>query len=414
MAETASLSKEAPAAVGSSSTSVVKKAFAYLGLALLLLVLLGAYLFFFETPSHSKPTEAMKAITPSGDPILDCIHKGAEYLRVHQEPDGHFSRGFLDPKPAFTALIVDALARSPDKYRSNTPFVKKAVDAILATQQKDGALYTPDRCIGMETYCTSISIMALTALEDPAYAQNIERARDFLRTTQIDDYENPNNGGAAYSKGGRPSGDVTQNWIEAMRAAGVKPDDPAMKNAKAFFDRLQNNPEVNTGKQPDGMAVGSDGGAIYRIGESKAGFDIKDGKKIPKSYGLMSYASLKSFLHLNVPKDDPRVTGAMRWVRDNYTLEENRNIGPRGLFYYYLTMAKALSLYGETEIKTADGQTHNWAKELSEKLIQLQAPDGSWHNTQSSEWMENDNVLVSGFAIRTLSLCYEQLHKDTK
>jgi hypothetical protein len=26
--------------------------------------------------------------------------------------------------------------------------------------------------------------------------------------------------------------------------------------------------------------------------------------------------------------------------------------------------------------------------------------------------MENDSVLVSGFAIRTLSICYEQLHKD--
>ena len=41
-------------------------------------------------------------------------------------------------------------------------------------------------------------------------------------------------------------------------------------------------------------------------------------------------------------------------------------------------------------------QNQAWAKELSDKVISLQAEDGSWHNTQSSEWMENDNVLVSG------------------
>src|SRR6185295_10693421 len=187
MSETASLPKEAPAAVGSSGSSSLKKAFMFVGLAFVLLALVGAYLWFFETPSHSAPTEAAKPIVATGDPIIDCIHRGAEYLRVHQERDGHFSRGLLDPKPAFTALIVDALARSPDKYRTNSPFIKKAVDAILATQQKDGSLYTPDRCIGMETYCTSISIMAMTALEDPAYAPNIERAKEFLRTTQVND-----------------------------------------------------------------------------------------------------------------------------------------------------------------------------------------------------------------------------------
>jgi len=27
---------------------------------------------------------------------------------VHQEPDGEFSAGMLDPKPAFTALVVDS------------------------------------------------------------------------------------------------------------------------------------------------------------------------------------------------------------------------------------------------------------------------------------------------------------------
>ena len=413
MAESNSVSKEAPAAVGSGGSSKFKK-FAKVGAwVLILLVLIGTYLWEFERPSHSAPKEPAKAIVASGDAIKDSIRRAAEYLRIHQEENGHFSRGALDPKPAFTALVVDALARSPEKYRADTPFIKKAVDAILKTKQKNGSFCTP--VIGLNTYCTAITIMALTSLEDPALQKDVEDARDYLLTTQNQDEDSADLGGVGYTGPNEASGDVTANWIEAMRAAGVKKGDPrfdkAMANAEKFFNRLQNNAEINKNPAP-GTAVGGDGGSFYRPGESAAGYDMKDGKKVLRSYGLMSYASLKSFLHLNLTKDDDRVSSAYKWVRNNYTLDENKNIGANGLYYYYLTMAKALYIYGEPEIKTADGQTHRWAEELSQRLIANQASDGSWHNSQSSQWMENDSVLVSGFAIRTLSICHDQLERE--
>jgi squalene-hopene/tetraprenyl-beta-curcumene cyclase len=413
MAESNAVSKETSTVVGSGGTSKFKKTLKVGLWVFLLLVLIGVYLWEFERPSHSAPKEPAKAIVASGDEIKDSIRRAAEFLRIHQEDNGHFSRGALDPKPAFTALVVDALARSPEKYRTDTPFIKKAVDAILKTKQKNGSFCTP--MIGLQTYCTSITIMALTSLEDPSYQKDVEDARDYLLTTQNQDEDSADLGGVGYSGPNEASGDVSANWIEAMRAAGVKKEDPrfkkAMENAEKFFNRLQNDRELNNAPAP-GTAVGLDGGSFYRPGESAAGYEMVDGKKVLRSYGLMSYASLKSFLHLNLSKDDPRVTSAYKWVKNNYTLDENKNIGANGLYYYYLTMAKALYIYGEPEIKTTDGQTHRWAEEISKRLMSNQAPDGSWHNSQSSQWMENDSVLVSGFAIRTLSICHDELERE--
>ena len=393
---------------------MLKKTLFGFAILLALLAALGCYMWFFEQTTHSIPEGQPRQILASDDAIINSIRKGVEYLKLYQEKDGEFSKGMLDPKPAVTALIVDALVRSPEHYSDiQHPFIQKAVQTILLHQQRDGSICTPS--IGLETYCTAVSLMALTALENPAYATNIEKAKNYLISVQYKDDEGDlNAGGAGYNKGGRVSGDVTANWVEALKSAGVKEGDPAFKNAEKFFARLQNNSETNL--QPaTGTEVGKDGGFFYRPGESKAKPEIgKTGKRIPKSYGLMSYAGLKSFLYMSMKKDDPRVVSAFKWVQDNYTLEENRNIGADGLYYYFLTMAKALAAYGEPNITTADGKIHPWAKELSERLIRLQKPDGSWQNDHSSRWKEDDSVLVSGFAIRTLSICHEAISTMNK
>jgi squalene-hopene/tetraprenyl-beta-curcumene cyclase len=395
--------------VQSPRRSVLGTVVKVIGAIIVLLVLVGLYLWNYQQPHHSTPTIAANAVAASGNEVLDSIRKGVEYIRIHQEKDGQFSKGMLDPKPGFTALVVDSLARSPDKLREGThPWIEKAAKAIVSYQNEDGSISSP--AFGLDTYTTSTSILALTALENPAHAKVIQRAKDYLISVQYrDDEENANFGSPGYKKDGKTSGDLAATWVEALKEAGVKEGDPAFKNAEKFLSRLQNNSETNDKPAP-GSEVGDDGGLFYRPGESKAPDEVgKTGKRVVKSYGLMSYAGLKSFLYMNINKDDPRVKSAFRWVRDNYTLEENRNIGPDGLYYYYLTMAKALSLYGEPVIKTSDGAEHNWAKELSAKLISLQRPDGSWANGQSGRWLESDAVMVSAFAIRTLTICNEEL-----
>ncbi|HYG77189.1 MAG TPA: prenyltransferase/squalene oxidase repeat-containing protein [Planctomycetota bacterium] len=415
MAVPENVSTSSPAAVGSSARpSWLKRIATILGVLILVLAATAWYLWTFQKPHHSTPVTPPKAIVESGDKVLDSIRRGVEYLKVHQEANGEFSKGLLDPKPGFTALVVDAIARSPDKYREkDNPWLKKATDAIKSYQRDNGAISTP--AFGLDTYTTAVSVLALTALENPEHAKAIERAKGYLLAVQYKDDETSETFGApGYTPGGRTSGDLASYWVEALKEAGVKEGDPAFENAKKFLSRLQNNPETNDRPAPD-TELDNDGGFIYRPGESKpADGKGKSGKRMPRSYGLMSYAGLKSFLYMNVGKDDPRVQSAWKWVRDNYTLEENRNIGADGLYYYFLTMAKALTLYGEPVITTSDGKEHRWAQELSDKLISLQNPDGSWSNRASARWMENDAVMVTGYAIRTLTLCHEELKRQAE
>ncbi len=399
-----------PVSEKSPVTPFWKKAVKLIGLVVCLLVAIGAYGYYFEMTGHSTPKGEPAKIAPSGDAALDAIRRGADFLKRSQEEDGHFSKGLVDPKPAYTALIVDALARSPEKYREKDhAFLEKAVKAIVAKQQPNGSVCTP--IFNLDTYSTAMSVLALTALENPEYQPVVEKAKRYLLDVQYKDDEdnNSNFGAAGYTKGGKTSGDMTANWVEALKATGVKENDEAFKNAQKFFSRIQNT-ETNDKPNIGGKEAGKDGGFYYRPGESKPSDEIKNGIHVLKSYGLMSYAGLKSFMYMNVPKDDPRVASAHKWVLDNYTLEENKNIGADGLFYYYQTMAKALAAYGDKTITTSDGKQHDWAKELSDTIVSLQDADGSWHNKQSSRWMENDPVMVTAFAIRALSICHDFAH----
>ena len=66
-------------------------------------------------------------------------------------------------------------------------------------------------------------------------------------------------------------------------------------------------------------------------------------------------------------------------------------MGPQGLFYYYYTMAKALSLSGLKDIRDVNGVTRDWRKELSFELLNKQNPDGYWIN-QNGRWWERDPI----------------------
>ena len=52
-------------------------------------------------------------------------------------------------------------------------------------------------------------------------------------------------------------------------------------------------------------------------------------------------------------------------------------------------------------ITTADGQSHDWANELIDKLAALQKPDGSFVNT-ADRWQEGDLNLVTCYALIAL------------
>ena len=85
----------------------------------------------------------------------------------------------------------------------------------------------------------------------------------------------------------------------------------------------------------------------------------------------------------------------------NFTVNENPKMGQDGLYYYYMTLAKALSLYGDP-IKNAKGERIDWREEIARRLLALQKSDGSWVNG-SDRWKEAEPVLATSYAIITLN-----------
>src|SRR5690606_20251561 len=125
----------------------------------------------------------------------------------------------------------------------------------------------------------------------------------------------------------------------------------------------------------------------------------------------MTYALLKSYLFSGLDPSDPRVAAAFEWICRNFTVEVNPGfkIGARkdapyqGLFYYYLTLARALEAYDAAQVVDGEGRSRDWRRELETMLFQLQSADGSWTNVRSSRWLEEDPALVTGYALLALA-----------
>jgi squalene-hopene/tetraprenyl-beta-curcumene cyclase len=235
----------------------------------------------------------------------------------------------------------------------------------------------------------------------------------------VKDEKDPFFGGTGYggrSRGaGRPDLSNVQLTLDALRDAGLTPDDPAFQNALKFVSRTQNNSETN-----DQAWAGDDGGFVYgpgdtRRGESMAGeYTAPDGRRLLRSYGSMTYAGLKSMIYAGLTKDDPRVKAAWAWIAKNWTLDENPGmrlndpkVAQQGLYYYYHTLARALNAYDEPVIVDPQGHKHDWRVGLVDRLASLQRPDGSWAG--EAKWMEGNPVLTTSYVAIALREALEDL-----
>ena len=81
----------------------------------------------------------------------------------------------------------------------------------------------------------------------------------------------------------------------------------------------------------------------------------------------------------------------------------------QGLFYYYHTLAKALSLTRTGKLETAEGEKVDWRTDLALRLMEAQDQDGSWINEGSNRWMEDDRSMVTAYALLSLEHIYRGL-----
>ncbi|MBM3841638.1 MAG: terpene cyclase/mutase family protein [Verrucomicrobia bacterium] len=346
-----------------------------------------------------------------------AIAKGLTWLEKHQDPKGFWTTG---DNPAVTALALVAFQGRPgrDANAALPEAVKKGYDYLLDCIQPDGGIYRKD----MPNYNTAVSMMALLAASRAEYKPILVKARQFIIGLQSD-FGEPGkaddlfDGGIGY--GNRYKHSDMSNTLLALEALYYsKPlvEDETLVGARdlnwaaaiQFIQNCQNLPEHNQQKW-----VADDpqnkGGFVYYPGNSMAGeTNLSSGRVALRSYGSISYAGLMSYIYAGLKPEDPRVKAVFDWLRSNYTLDENPGMGPQGLFFYFHTMAKALTLADVDQLDNADGKRIHWRKELALRLINLQKANGSWAN-DNGRWWEKEPALVTAYAVISLELIQRRL-----
>ena len=360
----------------------------------------------------------------SGDQILSIkleiersLTKGVHWLN-HEQNETSGSWGEPD-YPALTGLALRATMGHPDssilkRYSSNQ---KKGFSFLISKVQTDGGIYGK----GLACYNTSICLMALLQTKNPEYDEIIQTARRFLINQQSDfdvkgESDNTFDGGVGY--GSRWAHSDLSNTHLAMEALFYAKKSLKLKEgdnldldwdaAISFVSKCQNLSSTNK-EQWVSEHNEDKGGFIYFPGSSMAGDRERDDGSIAlRSYGSMSYAGLLSFIYAEMDQNDPRVKSVRKWLENNYDVKENPGMGPQGLYYYYHTMAKALSLSGIEEVVDKKGKKRDWRKDLALELLNKQDPKGYWLN-ENGRWWERDPVLVTSYALLTLERVYYSL-----
>lgn len=356
---------------------------------------------FWFIPAFTMFVLAGAAAAADPSKVSTARERAIDFLRTSQSEDGSWT---TNQTPGISGLVIAALLDSGVPL--DDPTIEKALKNLSSFVQADGGIYSPKS--DLRNYETCISLLAFHAAnKDKRYDKVIAAARDFLKKLPWDDDKGvkPDDarfGGAGYGASSRPDLSNTAYLLDALKAAGVGKDDPAMKNAVIFISRCQNlESEFNT--LPFASKV-NDGGFYYTPAAGGDSAKKKEGEEALRSYGSMTYAGLKSMVYAGVKADDPRVVAAVKWIKKNYSVAENPGMGKAGLFYYYHLFAKALEAMKLENLTDEKGVEHDWRKELGDHLVSIQKPNGSWVNSEK-RWMEGDPNLSTAFALLTLAYC---------
>ncbi len=373
-----------------------------------------------ERPGESNaPPEPLPALVEAGRSIDSARRAAWTFLETHQV-DGTFGLELgppqaHEPELGITSMNLIAALSLVDALGLERPaWIDQGLDFVASHAKPDGSIYR----FGLTVYTTSVAIEALLEGGRPEDQALVEAGRQYLITAQSDEGEgyssidDPHYGGIGYGGDERPDMSNTNMALDALARTGTPADHEVFVKARIFVERNQNYGEADPQSWPRAkggrLIAGNDGGGTYMPGNSPAGEDaVGEGAYVARSYGSMTYALTKSFLLCGLQPDSGRVSAAITWLADHFTLETNpgfetREAGADGLYYYYLAMARTLELIDDERFVTSDGDMVPWRKQLVRHLVDHQRIDGSWINELSPRWWEGAPTLATAYAILAL------------
>ncbi len=306
------------------------------------------------------------------------------FLRAQQHAGGGWSvpeKPGQPNLPAITALVVSGMLMEPGVTQSD-PSVARAVEYILSFQQPDGGIYDTI----LPSYNTAISVSALARVDSDRAREGVRKGVVFLKSNQwgaanpvgvggaggkeapaLVAQDHPFFGGWGYGNRGRPDLSNTAFALQAFYDAEVPANDEAVQRALVFLQRCQMLAAVTDASgtvavvNDQAFAKGTrQGGFVYATaenaetlgrGQSFAGSideTLSDGSVVSmlRAYGSVTYMGFKSYLFAGLIKDDPRVTAALGWMQEHYSIDENPGIGTDGYYYYLVMHSRAMRASG--------------------------------------------------------------------
>ena len=211
-----------------------------------------------------------------------------------------------------------------------------------------------------------------------------------------------------------------------MEASGLPKNHEFWSLCVEFARKCQNNTEVNNDPvwlaelAEQKLSVGNNGGLFYHRsadpGSHKAGIVKIADRATIRSYGAMTYEGIKTYIYAGLAKDSPEVKSAVDWVRKNYSVDAHPGFAYdaqkrnhlRGVYYYYVAMARAMHAFDENPFRTFDGKMHDWPRELAAKFISTVRESKMWFNDNPS-WYEGDPIMVTSFVLITCDVLFQYI-----
>lgn len=368
---------------------------------------------------------------PTAPPALSRLEQldqglasASRFLAARQDADGAWRSDIyatFREGPALTPLVLTALAGLPASSEQEKAYRKGAV-YLAGMVKDDGAIDAGPHGLSYPVYISAQAVVVLSKPGNESFKKSRDAWLTYLRERQLTEElgwqpGDPPYGGWGYCSGlpkklkpgefGPPfiesNLSATVYALDALRAAGVATDDPAIMKALVFVRRCQHYSD-----DPQERDTGDDGGFHFIYDDpvrNKAGF-FANGKERLRfaSYGSTTADGLRALVQCGRSLDDPRVVAARRWLAGNFRAdshpgkyEPGRELNREAIYFYYCaSAAKTLRLLGAGELETSQGKVA-WAEQLADELLKRQRPDGSWQNPAHA-FREDDPLTATSLA----------------